>query len=146
MKKRVQIVSTKLIRESSILYEPRVIDSPEKAVKLVKSIIEESDREMMVVVNLDTKHQPTELYIAATGSLNSCIIHPREIFKTAIISSSNSILIAHNHPSGNPKPSQEDNAVTERLKSAAEIIGINLIDHIIIGRESYYSYKENNLL
>ncbi|MBN2796633.1 MAG: JAB domain-containing protein [Clostridia bacterium] len=146
MKKRVQMVTTRLVRESSILYEPRVLNSPEKAVELIRTFIEDSDREMMVVINLDVKNQPNEMYVAAIGSLSACIVHPREIFKAAILANSGSILVAHNHPSGNPKPSQEDNAITKRLKEAGELIGITLLDHIIIGKDGYYSFKENSQL
>lgn len=97
--KRVNIVSLKMVRESSILYKERSVRSPEDAYKLVKEFLADADREVFVVACLDTKNQPTAINICHVGSLNSSIAHPREVMKAAILSNSSSILVAHNHPS-----------------------------------------------
>lgn len=140
--KRVNIVSLKLVRESSVLYKERQIKSPEDAYKLLKPFLVEADREKFVVVCLDTKNQPTAINICHVGSLNASIVHPREVFKSAILSNSASIIVAHNHPSSDPTPSREDIDVTRRLVEAGRIVGIELLDHVIVGEERFVSLKE----
>lgn len=145
--KRISIVSIKMIREGSLLYNTRKILSPLDAVNLGKYFLEDADREKLIACCMDTKNQPICINIVSIGSLNSSIVHPREVFKVAILSNAASILIFHNHPSGNTEPSQEDINITKRLKEAGKLIGIELLDHIIIGSEGKYcSLKENGTL
>ncbi|WP_270305449.1 RadC family protein [Terrisporobacter petrolearius] len=141
--KRVDIVSIKMIKESSIKYENRKINNPWDGFKLLRDMLEDCDRENMVVVCLNTKSEPINISVVSVGTLNSSLVHPREIFKTAILSNSNKILIAHNHPSGKVDPSNEDDKITKRLKEAGELLGIEVLDHLIIGDGLYFSYKEN---
>lgn len=141
--KRVDIVSIKMIKESSIKYENRKINNPWDGFKLLRDMLEDCDRENMVVVCLNTKNEPINIAVVSVGTLNSSLVHPREIFKTAILSNSNKILIAHNHPSGKVEPSNEDDKITKRLKEAGELLGIEVLDHLIIGDGLYFSYKEN---
>ena len=131
--KRVDIVSIKMVREGSTKYENRKIETPFDAYVLLKNFLEDSDREKLLVVCLDTKNQPINICTVSVGTLNSSLVHPREVFKTAILSNSNQIMLAHNHPSGISAPSNEDKAMTSRIKDAGVILGIELIDHIIIG-------------
>lgn len=145
--KRVNIVTIKMIREGSILYDVRKIGGPSDAAILGRRFLEDADREQLIVCCLDTKNQPLSVNVASIGSLNSSIVHPREVFKTAILSNSASIIIIHNHPSGDPSESREDLDITKRLKEAGKILGIDLIDHIIIGSEGKYcSFKEKGIL
>ena len=144
--KRVDIVSLKMIRENSILYGNRRIKSSYEAVGLVKEFLENSDREKLIVCCLNTKNEPTSLSVVSVGSLNSSIVHPREVFKTAVVSNSASVIIAHNHPSGDMRPSKEDLNITERIKQSGEILGIKLLDHLIIGNEKYLSLKEEGYI
>lgn len=109
---------------------------------MFKQFLGELDREYFVVMCLDVKNQPTAINICHIGSLNASIVHPREVMKTAILSNSSSILVCHNHPSGQPEPSPEDIDVTKRLAEAGKIIGIELIDHLIIGDGRYISLKD----
>ena len=146
--KRVDIVNFKivsLIKEGSIKYRERVINSPQKCADFIREYINDSDREMFVVMALDVKNQPTAIHTVSIGSLNASIVHPREVFKFAIFSNASAIIIAHNHPSGNSCPSEDDKMVTERLKEVGQILGINVLDHIIIG-DGYYSFKEMELI
>ena len=129
--KRVDIVSIKMIKESSVLYANRRIMEPKDCLEIVKHLLEDCDRERLVVCCLNTKNEPTNISIVSVGSLSTSIVHPREVFKTAVISNSASIIIAHNHPSGDPIPSKEDISITERLKESGKIIGINLIFHFL---------------
>jgi DNA repair protein RadC len=144
--KRVNIISIKMVKEGSVLYSNRKVSSPSDAADLLKPFLEDSDREMLVVCCLDTKNQPTFINICSVGTLNSSLVHPREVFKAAILGNAASVIIAHNHPSGDPSPSTEDISITTRLKEVGKIIGIDVIDHIVIGSNKYVSLKEKGIL
>ena len=145
--KRVGIVSLKLIKENSVLYETRTIRSPYDAYKLIKNFLIDSDREKFVVACLDTKNQPVNISVVSIGSVSSAIVHPREVFKVAMLSNASKIICFHNHPSGNLKCSKEDENITNRLKECGEILGIELVDHIIVGdNDKYFSFKENCMM
>ncbi|MBP1932296.1 RadC family protein [Ammoniphilus resinae] len=144
--KRVNIVSLRLVRESSLLYKERSVRSPEDGYLLLKQFLEDADREHFIVVSLDTKNQPLSLNICHIGSLNSSIVHPREVMKSAILSNAASIILGHNHPSGKTDPSHEDIEVTKRLIEAGKIIGIDILDHIIVGDDTFTSLKEKGYI
>ena len=144
--KRVNIVSIKMVKEASILYNIRRINKPSDAVQLGKKFLDDSDREQLLLCCLNSKKEPIAINVVSVGSLNNSIIHPREVFKAAILSNADTIIIFHNHPSGDPTPSGEDISVSNRLKECGKIIGIEVIDHIIIGDESYCSLKEKGIL
>lgn len=143
--KRVNIVTVKLVRESSILYKKRSIRSPQDAYDLLKTFLEDKDREHFIVVNLDTKNQPVSINVCHIGSLNASIVSPREVMKSAILSSAASIMVAHNHRR-KVEPSKEDIEVTKRLVEAGKIIGIDVLDHIIVGDETFISLKEKGII
>lgn len=144
--KRISIVSIKMVREATMLYDIRKITSPSDAVELGKKFLADADREQLLVCCLDTKNQPLTVNVVSIGSLNSSIVHPREVFKAAILSNAASIILFHNHPSGDPTPSNEDINITNRLKECGKIIGIEVVDHIIIGNDNYCSLKEKGIL
>lgn len=141
-KKRISIVTLKLVREKSILYAKRRIASPGDAVSLFRDYMGDLDREHFVLMGLNTKNEPVLLETVHIGSLNASIVHPREVFKSAILSNAACIMVCHNHPSDDCEPSREDVSVTERLAQAGDLIGIPLLDHLIIGTEGYVSLKE----
>lgn len=144
--KRINIVSIKMVKEASILYDVRRLSTPSEAAGLGKLFLEDCDREQVIVCCLDAKNQPVSINVVSTGCLNSSIVHPRETFKLAILSNAASIILFHNHPSGDPEPSQEDINITTRIKEAGNIMGIDLLDHIIIGSDgAYCSLKEKGL-
>ncbi|WP_419393169.1 RadC family protein [Cytobacillus praedii] len=144
--KRVNIVSLKLVKESSILYKERSVRSPEDGYQLMRLFLADKDREHFIVASLDTKNQPVSINVCHIGSLNASIVHPREVMKSAILSNAASIIVGHNHPSGLPEPSKEDIEVTRRLAEAGKIIGIDVLDHIIVGDESFISLKEKGYI
>lgn len=144
--KRVDIVSLRMVKETSFLYKDRSIRSPLDGYKLFKQFLGELDREYFVVMCLNVKNEPTAINVCHIGSLNASIVHPREVMKTAILPNSASIIVAHNHPSGRPEPSSEDIEVTKRLVEAGSIIGIDVMDHLIIGEDSFKSLKEKGYL
>ena len=100
------------------------------------------DREQIRVVMLDTRNGVIDVEIVSIGTINSCIGHPREIFKSAIVKSAASIIIVHNHPSGDPSPSPEDFALTKRLIGVGKFLGIEVLDHVVIGDGCYSSIKD----
>ncbi|KAF5084808.1 hypothetical protein DSECCO2_74040 [anaerobic digester metagenome] len=145
--KRINVISLKIVKEGSILYDLRRLSTPSEAADLGKRFLEDLDREQVIVCCMDNKNQPVSINVVSVGTLNSSLVHPREVFKTAILSNAANIILFHNHPSGDPEPSQEDIDITTRIKDAGKILGIELLDHIIIGsEESFCSLKERNII
>ena len=105
-----------------------------------------SDREKFICMHLNIKNQIISFEIVSTGSLTSSIVHPREVYKGAILSNSASVIFMHNHPSGDPEPSIDDMEITKRLEKAGEILGINVLDHIIVASGGFYSFRQHNLI
>lgn len=103
-------------------------------------------RENFFCVLLDAKHRLIREEVISVGSLNFSIVHPREVFATAIREAAESLLLVHNHPSGDPTPSREDIHVTRRLCDVGKMVGIEILDHMVIGNGSYFSFLEQNLL
>ena len=103
---------------------------------------ERTEREEFLALPLDSKNQPLGFYVVSVGSLGASLVHPRETFKIAIIANAASLIVLHNHPSGDPTPSLEDVRITDRLKAAGELLGVPLLDHIIIGEDDFYSFAD----
>lgn len=144
--KRINIVSIKMVKESSFLYQTRQILSPKDAYEMIKEQLEGLDREQFIIACLNTKNEPINITVVSVGSLNKAIVHPREVFKTAILSNAASVMAFHNHPSGDTTPSDQDIHLTHRLVEAGELLGIKLLDHLIIGGGSFTSLKEKGYL
>lgn len=148
--KRINRYTVKLVKEGSGLYEvdQANIGSPEAVRKLLNSVFDlESDCvEKFGIIVLNTKNSVCGIHIITSGTLNASLIHPREVFQAALLHLCNSIILFHNHPSGDPDPSQEDKITTERLVDAGKILGIQVMDHIIIGHDRYVSLKEWGLI
>jgi DNA repair protein RadC len=125
----------RFIKESSDVY----ISSAKDVYNYLKENISKLDREYFFVIHLDTKGKIISVEIVSIGNLNSTVVHPREVFKTAILNNTHAIILAHNHPSGDPSPSKEDLAITERLISSGELLGIEVKDHVILGKDLYFS-------
>lgn len=142
--KRVYVSSVKLslLKEKSFLYKSengkRSVNTPKDAFDLVKHLFVGADREMMLAAHLNIKNEPLTVTTIAVGTLNQSFVHPREVFKAAILSNAAGIILFHNHPSGNLTASKEDREVTKRIKEAGELLGIKLIDHLILSHDDYY--------
>ncbi len=132
------------IRNTSIIGVK--LDSPNVVYSYLKNRLVGLKQECFLVLELNTKNIIFNQKIVTLGILNSSLVHPREVFKSAIRNSAASIIAVHNHPSGNFTPSKEDDSVTQRLSKSGEIIGIKLIDHVIIAKKGYYSYREQGKL
>jgi DNA repair protein RadC len=122
-----------------------MLKSPEDVAVEVRSQLKGKKKEHFLVLCLDTRNRLINCQPVSIGSLDTSIVHPREVFKEAISSCAASVIFAHNHPSGDPEPSKEDVELTKRLAKAGEIIGIDVLDHIIVCDKSYLSLKARNL-
>ncbi len=120
----------------------RKIRSPSDVYSLLYPRMREHKREKLVALLLDTKNQVLREEIVSIGSLNANIVHPREVFKTALMESCASVILSHNHPSGDPTPSREDVSVTEKLVEGGKLLGIDVLDHVVIGEGRYVSLKD----
>ncbi len=122
-----------------------VLKSPDNVAAEVTSRLKGKRKEHFLVLCLDTRNRMIDCKLVSVGSLDTSIVHPREVFKEAISSCAASIIFAHNHPSGDPEPSKEDVELTRRLAKAGEIMGIDVLDHIVVCDKSYVSLKARNL-
>jgi DNA repair protein RadC len=121
------------------------VKTPEDVVALVRSRLRSKKKEYFLALLLDTRNQLIRVAEISVGSLDSSIVHPREVFKEAVSASAASVLFAHNHPSGDPEASEDDINLTKRLVEAGEIMGIDVLDHVIIGDRGYLSLKREGL-
>ncbi len=133
-------------RISAFKYEKIKISSPNDAAVVMMEEMRYYKKEYFKIILLDTKNNIIKVSEISIGSLNSSIVHPREVFQEAIVNSSSSIILVHNHPSGESEPSQEDISLTNRLVECGKIIGIKVIDHIIIGDGNFFSFKEEGYI
>lgn len=127
------------------------IDSPELVYELLGAEMRALSKESLRVILLDTRYHLMRIEEISLGSLNESIAHPREVFRPALIYSAYAVIIAHNHPSGDPSPSEADHRLTRRLSEAAQLLQISLLDHVIIGspigeKPSFYSFKQAGIL
>ena len=121
------------------------IRSPEEASALFMSDFRGLDKEHFRAILLNTKNHVLKVVEISVGSLDSSLVHPRECFRPAVAASAASIILLHNHPSGDPEPSADDIAITKRLKEAGQVVGIDVLDHIIFGQGKYVSLKERGV-
>ena len=123
-----------------------VISSPQDAYHLVRGELEYLQVEQFRILGLNTKNHVMFQHIVSTGTLNASLVHPRETFRTLIRRACAATVLVHNHPSGDPTPSHDDIVLTKSLFQSGEIIGINVLDHIIVGQGRYVSFKEKGLI
>ncbi len=143
---RIPRFRVQLVRESTHATATRTISAPVDAFEILREYLDSQDRETFVVLLLDTRNAVIGLHVASIGTLNASLVHPREVFKVAFLANAASLIAAHNHPSGDCSPSQEDLALTARLKQAGELLGLPVVDHLIIGDGHFVSLKERGLL
>jgi DNA repair protein RadC len=124
---------------TTTIKDKTVIKIPEKAYDIFKKIAAKP-QEYFAVLTLSCSHAPIKFHIVTIGLLNRTVVHPREIFRPAILDNAAAVIIGHNHPSGDVDPSTEDEEITERLKKAGEIIGIKVLDHLIVSKKCFYSF------
>ena len=144
---KLDVVSVRLVKDAPIISECPMT-SPTNVVKVLGDILSEFDREVLCVVNLKSDLTPINIHFASIGALNEAMAHPRELFKSSILSNAASIMLIHCHPSGRCLPSSSDTMMTDRMNKLCELMGIPLIDHLIVGgkNKEYFSFKEKNLI
>ncbi|MFC3789302.1 RadC family protein [Paenibacillus sp. GCM10012307] len=146
----ISVYSVKQVKTKGGLYnlDSKVIRSPRDAYQIIQTVldIEHEATEVFGILTLNVKMAVAGIHVLSTGGLSSAIVHPREVFKAAILNNATSIICFHNHPSGDISPSLEDIKMTERLKDAGELMGIPLMDHVIIGDGQYFSFQEQGMI
>ena len=141
------LLSGQFIREIEAVYKTQEwiankLDTPASVAEFLKTKIGNKTEEHFVAVYLDTKNTVTGWTLVSKGTMSESLVHPREIFKNAILTNSAAVIVAHNHPSGSLNPSREDVATTDRIREAGKMIGIPILDHVIITQQNYYSMRE----
>lgn len=142
---KLDVVSVRLVKDTQ-LFSDKPLNSPVAAVLAMGDFMRELDREVVCVLNLNTKSKPINMNIASMGSISASICNPRELLKSSILSNAACIMLMHNHPSGDPEPSREDVQITDRMNRLCALAGIPLVDHIIVGSDDYYSFREKGLI
>lgn len=137
---KIDVVGIRLVKEREIDYD-KPIKKPIDTVNFVLEEMQDLDREMCMTLNLDANNCVLNAHIVSVGGLDSSIVDVKSVMKSALLSNACGIIMYHNHPSGNSTPSQEDFQITEKIKRACEIMDIQFLDHIIIGKENYYSIR-----
>ena len=142
MADKLEQVAIRMV-EQPPLYSNEPMNNPDVAIRVMNEFLSQMDRELFCIVNLQADLTPINMNIVSVGSLNEALINPREIFKSAILSNAHSMMLIHNHPSGNLTPSTSDIQTTARMQELGELMGISLVDHIITGRDgNYYSFRD----
>jgi DNA repair protein RadC len=122
------------------------ITDPEGVVRAIRASITDKAKEHFKILLLNTRNKIIRIGTISIGTLNASLVHPREVFKEALIHDAFSVILAHNHPSGDCEPSEEDLRITTRLRDAGNLMGIEVLDHIIITSQSYFSFKGKGLM
>jgi DNA repair protein RadC len=145
---RVPVYRVALVRETSLPAPAPRLRSAVHAAELLRQYLGAVDREHFVVILLDRKNTPIGINTVSIGSLTASVVHMREVFKPAILANAAAILCGHNHPSGDPEPSREDRALTQRLVDTGKLLGMPLIDHVVIGdgTTAYVSFADQGLI
>lgn len=144
--KRIGIIHLEMVREARTLYGMKRFKTPSEVAECIRPLFSMADREMMVALSLDSKLEPLALEIVAVGGLDMCLIDVKNIFKHSILNNAAYIACFHNHPSGDPSPSAQDYHITKQISAAGDILKLPLVDHIIVGENTYFSFREHALL
>ena len=143
----IPVYRVSLVREGAVPCEEYKFRNSATVNNLLHTYLADADREHFVIFFVDQKNRVNGVHTVSIGSLTASVVHPREVFKAAILANAAAIVCGHNHPSGDVQPSREDRAITKRLVDAGKLLGIDVLDHIIIGREGvYFSFADENIL
>ncbi|MCR5225813.1 MAG: JAB domain-containing protein [Eubacterium sp.] len=144
---KLDVVSIRINKDAPLM-SGHPVKSPEDAVKLIGQELCEMDREVVCIINLKSDGTPINCTFASMGALDRSVAHPRELLKATILSNASTMIMIHNHPSGNLDPSIEDSILTDRMIKICDLVGVPLVDHIIVGGDNsdYFSFKEKDRL
>lgn len=146
-RKRLNVVSVKMVRERILPYVTNIIRNPQDIFSLAKEMqLPDEDREHCLVIALSTKNHVVAIHTVSIGTLNSACVHPREVLKVCILASAASYVLVHNHPSNDPTFSQEDISLSQRLVEASQLVGIEMLDHVVVTSDSFRSMKEQGII
>ena len=143
--KSISIVSVKLVKEKDAYYGAKTIRKPEELASIARKFLDNTDREVFLAINFSSANTINSIHVVSIGSLDKTIVHPREVFKAAILSNSSTIALVHNHPSGTLIPSEEDILITKKLVKCGEILDIKVVDHIIVADDQHLSFAERKI-
>ena len=146
--KFIQRYDIRMVRDGRvpIMEAPVIIRTPADTLPVLEAELGSRSAEVFLALAMNTKNHVIAILPVSQGSLNASIVHPRELFQRAILSNCASLILAHNHPSGDSSPSPEDIALTRRLVEAGQLLDIPILDHIILGYGNFYSFKEHGLI
>ena len=146
------------LRELTIRYAPKVdadgqpfvvgrkLTTPAGCGSILLQLLQDQPCEVFAILCLSTKHRVIAYHEVSRGTLDATLVHPREVFKAALLANAAAIVLCHNHPSGEPTPSPDDLQLTRRLVGAGALLGVDVLDHVIVGDGRYYSFKESGCL
>ena len=145
---KVPLFRIALVRERGVTLEIEEdrASQPSEVHRICKAMIKDSPKEHFILLMLNANNRIIGVTVLSIGTLTASLVHPREVYQPAILRSAASIVVAHNHPSGDPTPSAEDREATRRLAEAGRLLGVPLLDHGVIADKSWYSFKEHGLL
>lgn len=145
--KRVQVVRVEMVKERAVRFATNLVRTPQDAASILAGFLAGVDREHFVLMCLDTKNKVNALNVVSVGTLNGAMVHPREVFKPAILANAAAVILGHNHPSGDTTPSREDKEIVKRLAEVGKILGIEVLDSLILGDDgNFISFKEQGLI
>ena len=146
MFEKIFIQKTILKKNRKLFFLRKKLCSASHTYNYAKKFFNNCDKEILIAITLDSQNYISSISIVSIGSINTLNTSPSEIFKTAIISNSSSIILVHNHPTGDPTPSNQDIKETLLFNKSSKILGINFLDHIIIGDNTFFSFKKHNII
>jgi len=143
---RLPVYRVELVREQHLAADNEIVTAPSEVAAIFRRLHENADREHLVVFCLDAKNCLRAINTVSVGDLSSAIVSPREVFKPAVIANAAGIILIHNHPSGDPTPSHDDIAVTRRISECGRLLGIELLDHVVVGEKAHTSLRERGFV
>ena len=143
---RLPVYTVSLVREGSVPLSGKSCDTPSSVAEVLRAIVGADEREHFLVLLLDARNRIKGVQVVSIGTLTASLVHPRECFRPAIVAGAAAVVVAHNHPSGDLRPSPDDTETTRRLQGAVRLLGIPLLDHVIVTAEGHFSYREKGML
>ena len=140
------LYSCKLIKDASVSVPNRKISTSEDTYSFIREYFDALDREHFGVLLLTTRHNVIGYHLCSVGTIEEAIVTPRECIKAALLCNATALILIHNHPSGEPTPSEQDKLITNKIKDAANLFGFTIIDHIIVGENSFFSFADEGML
>ena len=138
--------SVKKTDEGQPVVVGRAMNTPRESASALMTVLQDQPGEVFAILCLSTKHRVIAFHEVSRGTLDATLVHPREVFKAALLANAAALILAHTHPSGDPSPSADDIQLTRRLVDAGALLGVDVLDHLIVGDGRYFSFKEGGLL